>query len=519
MLDFTKWPPTKADLDRIKDYTVCEQIFDGDYLNAFAQTSARVADGESKQYLGADWGKLITLVGSDLLFGELPVVNAGSDQQQINALLADTGLGTILYEASNSSSFRGDAVLRLLVDEGRVTVLEIPAYNYFVELDPDNGRKVLSQAIAWVRRLDEETAFLRVDHCYPGRVVREAYAFPSALPFEIIDQQLELKRIPLSEAYPNGDAPEAEQETGLPVSGVWHIPNWRHGSRYYGVTDYASGIRSLFDSYNERLTEIHRTLSKHADPKVLLPEGVLDEQGEVKWRDRGVIEIPAEFSRASGDNFRYLVWDGQLLAAFQALDRISDLIYKFSETSPAMFGEDKAGSIESARAMKFRFTRTLARVARKRGYWDRPLRELLWWMQVLAGRLKQRIEHEGTEVTVSLPTEPIRLEWQDGLPQDPKEQSETESLRQQAGLSSVVDSLVRIDQISEAEAERKFLKILAEKKRLKELEDVRPDTTPPANPAPGPDPAGPGTDSGSGPPADSGPPSRGPEQVRAGAAA
>lgn len=469
MLDFRKWPPTEADLERIKLYDHYEKVFDGNYLDAFAEGSCKVQEGEDRQYCGADWAKLVSLVSSDLLFGERPIFSAGPDQEQLNALVHHCDLFNKLYESSTSASFRGDAILRLVAEEGQVNVYEIPAYNYFVELDPDNGRKVLSEAVAWVRRIDEDTAFLRVDHHYRGRIVRQAFRFSSGRFCDIPGSQQTLAIANLADAYPDAELPPLEEElTGMDRSALFHIPNWRHGSRYFGFSDYAGSILTLFDSYNERLSEIHRILSEHADPKVLVPDGVLDEEGEIPWKDRNVIEIPSEYSRAAGDAFRYLVWEGQLHPAFQELEKLADLIYKFTETSPAIFGEDKAGSIESARAMKFRFTRTLSRISRKRNYWDRPIKDLLWWLQVLAARLRQVVPYQrpdGTITTIQVeePTAGIAIGWQDGLPQDDKEQTETESMRVQNGLTSRLKAIQRIDQVSEAEAQRELDRITAEK--------------------------------------------------------
>jgi hypothetical protein len=280
----------------------------------------------------------------------------------------------------------------------------------------------------------------------------------------------------LAQAYPGEVAPPETEPTLLPQY-LWHIPNVRHGSHYWGSSEFSGGMESLLDSYNERLSEIHRALSKHSDPKVLLPEGVLDNEGNVNWRQLGAIELPPG---TTSDAIKYLVWDPQLIPAFKELEVLGELIYKTSEISPAIFGEDKAGSIESGRAMRFRFMRTLSKIARRRLYWDKALREILVAMQSLAAVYGQKY---GDGLEVVEPREKVSIIWQDGLPEDALEAIQAEVQRVDAGLSSRLAAISRIDRITLAEAQDDLDRMMKEQNGSQQSTDPDPAPGGPPEPA------------------------------------
>jgi hypothetical protein len=163
-----------------------------------------------------------------------------------------------------------------------------------------------------------------------------------------------------------------------------------------------------------------------------------------------------------------VTWDGQLQAAFLELEKLADLIMKFSECSPAMFGEDSAGSIESGIAMKFRFTRTESKAARKRNYWDPVLSRVVYVALLLAARW-----HGG-----SPPTTPPVLTWKDGLPQNERETSEIETGLVSAKLSSRVESIMRIRQCDRKTAEAEILRIGSEEPTPPPMPESNPEEFP-----------------------------------------
>ncbi|MGI5844490.1 MAG: hypothetical protein ACOX9B_09985 [Candidatus Xenobium sp.] len=81
---------------------------------------------------------------------------------------------------------------------------------------------------------------------------------------------------------------------------------------------------------------------------------------------------------------RYLTWEGQLEAAFRELDRLLDLFWALAEVSPAVLGLDKAGGVESGKALRLRFVNTEHKVNRRRLYLGPALQQTLYVASLLA---------------------------------------------------------------------------------------------------------------------------------------
>jgi hypothetical protein len=138
-----------------------------------------------------------------------------------------------------------------------------------------------------------------------------------------------------------------------------------------------------------------------------------------------------------------MTWEGQLAAAYQQVDRLLDLMFITSETAPSAFGLDKFGIAESGRALRLRLLRTLAKINRKRLYYDAALKAALLTAQMLDVSLGSG-KYEPAEPTI---------QWADGLPEDMVEMVEIESQRLAAGNTSMESSVRRLDGPDAVEAE------------------------------------------------------------------
>lgn len=454
----TGFPPAREDVERRFEYSRYQQMFEGDHKEAFAELSAKLPPGvQHKTYLICSFPELITNVSSDLLFGESPVFEIVGDAEGTKALgqwMKREKVHSKFLEGSRSSSFRGDVVYRLWPTgsggQRRVELHEIPAFNYFPELDPDDVRNILSEAIAWIR----EQAFgrwagervLRVQHHLPGEVVEEAYHLSEDRDSDGLFTVG--ARIPLEQLYEPGQVPQGFTHA-LEGSLLFHIPNKRHGSRFWGRSDYSGGIDSLFDAVNNRFSRIDQYLDQHSGPKLLVPKGTLSNERSVNAEDLDVIEL-SETAAATGLP-RYVTWEGQMNAAFREIDELTDKIFLFTETSPALFGLDKAGSIESSHALKMRMIRTSAMIHRKQVYWECGLVGPGHALMTAAYLLLT-----GEEATVS-------MIWGDSLPMDLAREIPLEVQVVAAGLSSKVSALQRLRGISFEEAAAELLRIEEER--------------------------------------------------------
>jgi hypothetical protein len=98
---------------------------------------------------------------------------------------------------------------------------------------------------------------------------------------------------------------------------------------------------------------------------------------------------------------------------------------------------------ESGRALRLRLLRTLAKINRKRLYYDTALKGALLTAQILD------VTHGSGEYEPAEPT----IQWADGLPEDMVEMVEIESQRLAAGNTSVESSVRRLDGPDAVEAE------------------------------------------------------------------
>jgi hypothetical protein len=125
---------------------------------------------------------------------------------------------------------------------------------------------------------------------------------------------------------------------------------------------------------------------------------------------------------------RYITWDGQLQAAFEAVKMLLDQFYANSNTSAAAFGKLIAGTAQSAAAIRRLLYAPLTKAGRIRNEYDSDLKGLFRAAGILANGKALK----------------IRIEWQDGLPTDPTEAANAESVALGAGLTTRRDALARL---------------------------------------------------------------------------
>lgn len=470
---WTHYPP-KEDDSRREGYFRRESLYDGERryyrVGSWLRDMVDNARARRKICLVMGYPQIITNVGADFLCGEVPTYTLGDANGPANKALkgitAENLFGTTLYEVAKSASYRGDAVFRVRYGHTRVRggaegviIEEIPAYNYYVDLDQDNRREVIAEHIAWTRCWNGKT-YLRMETHIPGVVTQRAWELGSESAEG--DRREVLGQVPLTEIYPESEAPAEEARTGIDDATLLvHVPNTRKGGEYWGCHDYGGGLEGLFEALNNRMSRIDQYLDKHAMPKVIAPPGLLDPNGQVRLQDLEYIEANSSIFEKLP---RLLTWDGQMASSFQFIDYLIDGIFKISEIAPAVFGEDKAGSIESGRAMRMRYVRTIAKINRKRAYMDPAVKQVL----TLAARLYELNVSGAPKMTGD-----IEITWQDGMPTDYMEAVEAEAKRIESGTSSAHASIRQIDGVDDAAASAMLKQIQSERSASKVTDGQR----------------------------------------------
>lgn len=458
--------PYEQDMERIESYEHNERLYRGKHFDAFNMKVNDVRFSkkyEQLKYVVCNFASLLSKVCADFLFSEKPKFIADKgDQFFLDELVEFNELHLQNYESAVHSSIFGDCIYKIRIGkkntediEESVLIEEISPKIYYPHLDLQNVRKRPEVTeLAWLiekkNERNEVEKFLRREIHEPGYILNELWMMEG----NKVLQQVDLKTLLETENLPE------VQETMTDFNWIWHVPNTRLASGFFGESDY-NDIETLLYSLNNRVSKIDNILDKHSDPILALPEGVLDEHGEVA---RGSFHM---FEKPQGTNEKpeYIVWNAELTSAFSQIDKLVEFLFLFSEVSPDVVGMGK-GQSDSGRALKLRMLRTLAKVQRKRLYYDLILKDMLFKAQEIS--LAHGVGVNG--VKLSKPPAEVSIDWQDGLPDDEQEMILIEQMRLDAGLSTTADALMRLDGLSPDKAEQKA-KELEEGTRLTLLEN------------------------------------------------
>jgi len=419
-----KFPRSEQDRVRIQNYGFYEDIFLGQHSVAFSKFSAELAKkNKSMIYIVCNFGGLISKVSADLLFGEQVTFKFSdkTDQKIIDAtdeIIKNNKLHTRNYESALQNSYFGDSVMKLRRDvKGNPIIEYLSPELIFVTTDPDNINDIQKIELCW-KKVVGKTEYLRKEIHTKGKIENEVW--------QLAGEELSVK-VDLAVVYGQNHNIKESEDTGIDDFMIKLIPNWKTSNRIFGISDYVD-LSSLFDEVNNRVTRNADILNRHADPKLAVPKGVLDESGKVKTASFDLFEVTG--TDGGIQKPEYVTWDANLDAAFKEIDQMVEFLFLFSETSPSVFGLDKGGTAESGRALKFKLLRTLAKISRKKNYYD----EALKWAIKTALQLKGFKKAEEPQII-----------WADGIPQDTMEAAQIEEIRLRSKNTSLESSIRRLD--------------------------------------------------------------------------
>lgn len=292
----------------------------------------------------------IARISSQLLFSETPQFVEEKQQEDLDELVRENMLPSMLADAGERVAVEGYGALRIVRDDE--TLPGIPIITYVpgdqVIWDIRHGRFVRG-GIAVTTRSEERVGDRRVwrllEHHEPGRVTRELY--------EGRDTQLG-RKVKL------GDYKEfeglADEEDTLP--GVVTLVRWANTPN---ATSDIAGLDALLDSVNEGVT-IGRDKMRKSVPKVFADRSLADERGNVDLE--GVILTGgSNISQPLGESAVKTVETSQPGLEAEAhiayIRHIVDMTLEQAGYSRATWGRDEGGSADSGKALKLRQTRTL----------------------------------------------------------------------------------------------------------------------------------------------------------------
>lgn len=450
--------PNEKERMRLDDYEYYRKLFLGKHFEAFRIKIDDVRYNRAYarlRYLVVNFAGLLSKIMADMLFSEPPTIKVpNGDQEWVDNFWRENKMDIQCYESALGNSYQGDALFKLRAgprnaeEESTVICEDINPKLYFPDIDGFNVRAEPKKIeLKWTFTYGDKL-YLRVESHEPGKIYNKIY-------------EMQGDRI-IIEVAPSvvGLDLQAEENTNIDDPLVIHVPNWKTGDRHFGLSDYHD-LDYLFYALNNRLSKIDNILDKHGDPILMVPQGVIDEKGQVNKKALGVIEIK------EGENGKpeYIVWDASLQSAFTEVEKLVDFLYLTAEISPDILGLGQ-GTSDSGRALKFKLMRTIAKTQRKRLYYDQAIKELIYRAQVFA---------KANNLTVNgkvLQKEPVKpeIEWKDGLPIDDTELQDKLIQAIDAGIKSKKDVVMELEGVDEKNAEIK----------LQEIEDEKPKVELPA---------------------------------------
>jgi hypothetical protein len=444
--------PKQADTLRLDGYNHFDQLYDGDHYAAFAIKGEKdfTQRYNKLRYIVANFARLTTTVIADMLFGESITIDFKDEknQQFYKGLSEKNSLITQLYESALSNSRRGDDLFKLRVGprnplipsaKSEVIMEQVTPAIYFPELDQTGTRNLPSKdVLAMVFRKGGDD-YLHKEIHVPGYIFHEVYRYdPKA-------------RKIVAEMNPEDFGYARSEQTGIERSLIFHIPNVRSGSGFWGDSDYKD-MDSLFFAINNRITKTDNILDKHSDPILAVPPGVIDDEGKVKKEALGLIEVDNEMPGFNKPE--YIVWNANLDSAFKEIDKLIELLMLLTEISPAGTPIDKGGVAESGRALKFKLLATIRKRKRKILYYDQAIKDMLQTASQLA--MYHSLSFDGVKPTSD---ERPNIKWGDGIVNDEVEMVEITTARIADGTMSKADAIAQLDDLPIDDAKKKAKEI------------------------------------------------------------
>ena len=411
-----KFPPD-CEGDRLDNYARYRALFDLDRFESFNREGCRLIanfDEYFKLPLLLGYQRLSTIKLADMILGAPPSIGSNTDDE-LTSLISDirdqTNFNEKLYQSIIDFSRYGVTVFRLFnddeVEEDRGNFAVWDPAEWFPILRKDGTKRIKEHLLVWRVNFGDAMNpdwYLEIQR-HPvegGHYFEMRYRMDSTGSY--VQKKMFSKKI---------------DTAGAPCL-VQHVANLPSTSNVYGTSDYRV-LNELVIKATERIRQILYILDKHADPSMTGPTTMLtaNEQGELEFKAaKFYATIPGE------EHPEYLTWNGQLEAAFKALEVLLNQIYIFSEMGEAFLGNSQGtGNAISGTALRYKMLSPLEKARRVSNSFTLPLKKLISALIYIGNNKKVRYQD-------------INITWEDSLPKDP---SEVASLtRLQTGAPQII---------------------------------------------------------------------------------
>jgi hypothetical protein len=451
---------TKAHGERITRYRENKSLFKGVPEETFEvldkYNDVLPTHQQRTLYVSVNLAGLIAKKSADFLFGENAIYSAGGkddspEQAKLDDWVKQNDLNITNYESALSNAYRGDSFYKVRwgqehfgmvpkeLDPFRVVIEAQNAEYVFPEAYPNDSTRIMAYHIAVpmeVAGTDGEEWVLNVESHFPNKIIYRS--------FRMNPMEEDIDGVTSWRIYAEIGEPR-EVVTNIPFPLVVHVPNYSTDDSWEGIDDLTE-LKGLFSELNTRLSQIAEILSKHADPAMIVPQGTLveDETGQPQYR----VGVDKVFEVMNGElEPKYLTWNGQLEFAFREVEKVLDLILMKAEIPAVALGVGDAGtSGSSGLAIKWRLNSLLAKINRKRQYYDKALKRIFTIAQLVEMDRKTKVEFK--------PFSP-HIKFKDGLPEDEMEKATIMQIRTGAKATiSQKRAIMELENLTEEQAQQ-----------------------------------------------------------------
>ncbi|WP_214796592.1 MULTISPECIES: phage portal protein [unclassified Exiguobacterium] len=461
------FPPVEHE-SRITRYKENKKLFMGNHWDIFRQHDKTLTHEQKNMlYVSVNFPSLIAKKSADFLFGEDASYSAGkgdnsTEQERMDEWAEKNDLSIVNYEMALSNAYRGDAFYKVRYgqehggdlpkefDPYRVIIERQNAEYVFPETAVGDANKIVAYHIAVPHQPDKSKELwdLIVESHYAGYIEYSKFEM-RPINYNMDGEVVSFK---ITAEYPEE---RYSVNTGVPMPLVVHVPNYSVDDAWEGIDDITE-LRPLLDEINNRLSQIASILDKHSDPALAVPYGSLQEDVDGNPTFRVGMDKVFEVNGKDDVIPEYITWDGKLSDAFMELDKLVQYILVVAEVPEVAIGKGDSGtSGSSGLAIKWRMNSLLAKVNRKRQYFNKGLKSVFMLAQMLEKAVGKADYEYFTPV----------IKFRDGLPKDEMEQANIVATRTGGAVTmSQKAGLMYLDGLTEEQAE-------AELERIKEEQE------------------------------------------------
>lgn len=393
--------PSKKEISRLKLLSEYEKLYEGEHYQIFGIKDYFVDGTEKNQklYIAINLPALISEYYADMVVADGIFIDTDDEnlQEMVNDLFSENSLDVAFYESSITTSKSGFSVFRVRKDEAdKVVIEEIPVDQYFPQA---NGDIVLASYITVVSDLKKKKEKFLYKQIYKQESPDKNVFLHHEL-WRINSDKQQTEQVPVMDYLKNIE--QDIMDTQFQIMPVFRIDNAKSSNSDYGKSDYKDP-KPLFDEINNRVTQISVQLIKHMRARVAVPQGTLDENGEIKVADSDVFEV------GDGDKMpQYITNSNPLIeAGFQQLDKLLLMVSSITKIPAEELGYPGKGGAEKPEAMRIKLFSTLRKVSRKRIYMEQVIINMMSLALMMAGA---KPNDNGKF--------DLRVKWTDALPID-----------------------------------------------------------------------------------------------------